>query len=86
VPGIPTRHDIYADSGKLGGMSSPHTSIVLVARVWRDDDGVRAILQASTTPGETAYRSLIEIRRALVDTLDEWYAATDSAEKPPPTG
>lgn len=47
-------------------------SIVLVVRMWHDDGGVRAVLQASTTPEETVYNSMAALRHAVDEILDPW--------------
>ena len=50
-------------------------SLVLVVRLWHDDDGVRAVLQTTSRSGETPYASVAGLRRALGEVLDAWQAA-----------
>lgn len=45
---------------------------VLVVRMWYDDGGVRAVLQANTTAGEAAYNSMAALRDAIDKVLDSW--------------
>jgi hypothetical protein len=68
------------------GMSGRPASIVLVVRMWQDDDGIRAVLKSSTTPGETAYASIDALRRALGEVLDTWPRESDGGSQAQPLG
>jgi hypothetical protein len=59
-----------ADAAKVAAMATPHSSVVVVVRAWRDDDGVRGIIQTDAMPTEIAVGSIDGLCRTITALLE----------------